>query len=336
MKLLILKKMNDLIDNELDNKDIEINNDANNNINENVGSENRDSKATSVTSQNPSEMKNINNIIRGITQGANLEEAVAKEVTEKAKEQVYKSWIDRYLCCFNWLKKYFQIKSKDFVARIIQSIIPFNSKFYDLISSNPDFYGPFWIYTCFVILVSSCGALTRTIQGKRDSNFYQEFIPTASILIYFIGFGVPILIALLSKIFGGKINIAPVICVYGYSYTIFLPITIICSIPSQLLQWIFLGYAILSSSSLIIMSISKSISEITKGKKIAIVIIIIIFQLIIFGVLKFYFFKHLNKKLEEEEVNEVVETILESTTFVNNTNTTFINVTNISNVTKLS
>ena len=317
--------MNDLIDNELDNKNIEINNDSNNKS-ENIGSENRDSKATSVSSQNPTENRKIN-LIRGLTQGINLEEAIAKEVTEKAKEQAYKSWIDRYLCCFNWLKKYFQIKSKDFVTRVIQSIIPFNSKFYDLISSNPDFYGPFWIYTCFVILVSSCGALTRTIQGKRDSNFYQEFIPTASILIYFIGFGVPILIALLSKIFGGKINIAPVICVYGYSYTIFLPITIICSIPSQLLQWIFLGYAILSSSSLIIMSISKSISEIPKGKKIAIIIIIIIFQLIIFGVLKFYFFKHLNKELEEEAV-EVVETILESTTLVNNNTTNVSNVTN--------
>ena len=317
--------MNDLIDNELDNKNIEINNDSNNKS-ENIGSENRDSKATSVSSQNPTENRKIN-LIRGLTQGTNLEEAIAKEVTEKAKEQAYKSWIDRYLCCFNWLKKYFQIKSKDFVTRVIQSIIPFNSKFYDLISSNPDFYGPFWIYTCFVILVSSCGALTRTIQGKRDSNFYQEFIPSASILIYFIGFGVPILIALLSKIFGGKVSIAPIICVYGYSYTIFLPVTIICSIPSQLLQWIFLGYAILSSSSLIIMSISKSISEIPKGKKIAIIIIIIILQLIIFGVLKFYFFKHLNKELEEEAV-EVVETILESTTLVNNNTTNVSNVTN--------
>ena len=183
-----------------------------------------------------------------------------------------------------------------------------------MISSNPDFYGPFWIYTCFVILVSSCGALTRTIQGIRDSNFYQEFIPIAAILIYFIGFGVPILIALLSKIFGGKINIAPVICVFGYSYTIFLPITIICVIPSQILHWIFLGYAILSSSSLIIMSISKTISDISKGKKIAIIVIIIIFQLVIFGVLKFYFFKHLNKKLEgedeEKEANEIAKNIL--------------------------
>ena len=305
--------MSDLIDNDLGDKNIEINN-APNNKNENIGSENnRDSKITSASSQAPSENKNIN-FIGNAANTANLEEAIAKEVAEEAKKQVYKSWIDRYLCCFNWLKRYFQINSKDFLNRVVRSIIPFNSKFYDLISTNPDFYGPFWIYTCFVILVSSCGALTRTIQGIRDSNFYQEFIPIAAILIYFIGFGVPILIALLSKIFGGKINIAPVICVFGYSYTIFLPITIICVIPSQILHWIFLGYAILSSSSLIIMSISKTISDISKGKKIAIIVIIIIFQLVIFGVLKFYFFKHLNKKLEgedeEKEANEIAKNIL--------------------------
>jgi hypothetical protein len=305
--------MSDLIDNDLGDKNIEINNDSNNK-NDNIGSENnRDSKITSASSQAPSENKNIN-FIGNAANTANLEEAIAKEVAEEAKKQVYKSWIDRYLCCFNWLKRYFQINSKDFLDRVVRSIIPFNSKFYDLISTNPDFYGPFWIYTCFVILVSSCGALTRTIQGIRDSNFYQEFIPIAAILIYFIGFGVPILIALLSKIFGGKINIAPVICVFGYSYTIFLPITIICVIPSQILHWIFLGYAILSSSSLIIMSISKTISDISKGKKIAIIVIIIIFQLVIFGVLKFYFFKHLNKKLEGEdegkEANEIAKNIL--------------------------
>ena len=296
--------MSDLIDNDLGDKNIEINNDPNNK-NENIGSENnRDSKITSASSQAPSENKNIN-FIGNAANTANLEEAIAKEVAEEAKKQVYKSWIDRYLCCFNWLKRYFQINSKDFLDRVVRSIIPFNSKFYDLISTNPDFYGPFWIYTLFTVLVSGCGALTRTIQGKRDLNFYQQFIPTAALLIYFIGFFVPIFITLLSKLFGSKLNVAPVICVYGYSYTVFLPITIICSIPSQLLQWLLLAYALISSSSLVIMSIGKSLSEITKGKKIAIIIIIIIFQFILFGVLKFYFFKKINKELDESDANDI-------------------------------
>lgn len=294
--------MNDPSDNTFGDQNIEINNTEKNN-NVNSVSDNRESKVTNVSSQIQSDLR------------SNIEQEIAKGITEKAKEQVYKSWLDRYLCCFNWLKRYFKITSKDFTTRIIRAIIPFNSKFYDLISNNPDFYGPFWIYTLFTVLLSGCGALTRTIQGKRDLNFYQEFIPTAALLIYFIGFFVPIFITLLSKLFGAKLDIAPVICVYGYSYTIFLPITIICSIPSQLLQWLLLAYGLISSSSLFIMSISKSLAEITKGKKLAIIIIIIIFQLILFCVLKFYFFKKINKELDENEKNdeEVVKTIVENT-----------------------
>ena len=284
--------MNDPSDNTFGEQKIEINNTEKNN-NVNSGSENRESRVTNVSSQVQSDLR------------SNIEQEIAKGITEKAKEQVYKSWFDRYLCCFNWLKSYFKITSKDFITRIIQSLIPFNSKFYDLISNNPDFYGPFWIYTLFTVLVSGCGALTRTIQGKRDLNFYQQFIPTAALLIYFIGFFVPIFITLLSKLFGSKLNVASVICVYGYSYTVFLPITIICSIPSQLLQWLLLAYALISSSSLVIMSIGKSLSEITKGKKIAIIIIIIIFQFILFCVLKFYFFKKINKELDESDANDI-------------------------------
>ena len=306
--------MTDSFDNDLGGKNIDLNNDDKIS-NDNVSNLNRDSKATSVSSQQSSDKKS--NFVEKMINRTNLDQVVAQEVTNQAKEQVYKSWLDRYLCCFNWLKRYFKITSKDFVVRTMQSIIPFNSKFYDIISSNPDFYGPFWIYTMFVVLVSSCGALTRTIQGRRDLNFYQEFIPTAALLIYFIGFFVPIFVSLLCKMFGGKINVAPVICVYGYSYTVFLPITIICSIPSQILQWIFLSYAIISSSSLIIISIEKSIAQITKGKKVVIILIIIIFQLVLFCVLKFYFYKHLNKELDENENEgqkiEIVNTIVGNT-----------------------
>ena len=287
--------MSDLIEPEFGEQHIDINNDNSGKI----SSEKLDSRASKTSSQD-NEKSNSENGSKVVS----IDKMISQSITEKAKDQVYKSWIDRYLCCFNWLKKYFQITSKDFFRRILLSIIPFNKKFYEAIENSPDFYGPFWIYTSFIILVSGCGSLTRTIQGKRDTNFFQEFVPTASILIYCIGFGVPIFLTVLSKLFGAKIDIAPVICVYGYSYTVFLPIIIICSIPNQLLQWILLAYAIFSSTSLIIMNIMKAFNSVTKGKKLATIIIICIFQIIIFFVLKLYFFKHLNKELDKDNTND--------------------------------
>ena len=294
--------MNDLIDQDIGDQNIEINNDFAPKNTQQGSSEIRASKATNLSSE---EYKKKNS--DKISKNESLEQTLTRKITSDAKDKIYKSWIDRYLCCFNWLKNYFQITSKDFFNRILMSIIPFNTKFYNIIENSPDFYGPFWIYTTFVVLVSSCGSLSRTIQGSRDSNFFQEFVPTAAILIYFIGFGVPILIALLSNIFGGKISIAPIICIYGYSYTIFLPITIVCSIPISLLQWILLAYAIFSSSSLVIMSISKSLSSIPTGKKIAINIIICIFQIVIFFMLKLYFFKHISKKMETNISSDTID-----------------------------
>ena len=305
--------MTDLVDQDFGNQHIEINNDSSAKKEQNISNEERSSNASS---SQQSEKNKQDNISREVS----IDKMMSRQFTEKAKDQVYKSWIDRYLCCFNWLKKYFQINSKDFFNRILLSFIPFNSKFYELVENSPDFYGPFWIYTTLIGLISSCGSLTRTIQGNRDTNFFQEFIPTASILIYFIGFGVPIFLALFTKIFGGKLNIAPIICIYGYSYTIFLPITIVCSIPHELLQWILLAYAIFSSTSLIIMSISRSISSVQKGKKIAVIVIICIFQIIIFFVLKLYFFKHLNKELlKDENLDNLTNTTLTNTTSTNTT-----------------
>ena len=287
--------MTDLIDQEFGERHIDINIDNKSKI----SSETRDSNASKSTSQNNDKSNSESG-----SKVVSIDKMISQTITDKAKDQVYKSWIDRYLCCFNWLKKYFQITSKDFFRRILLSIIPFNTKFYEAIENSPDFYGPFWIYTSFIILVSGCGSLTRTIQGKRDTNFFQEFVPTAALLIYCIGFGVPIFLTVISKIFGATIDIAPVICVYGYSYTIFLPITIVCSIPNQLLQWILLAYAIFSSTSLIIMNISRAFVSVTKGKKLAVTIIICIFQIVIFFVLKLYFFKHLNKELDKENVDD--------------------------------
>ena len=302
--------MNDLIDPELGNQNIEINNVTAPDNSQKVTND-RDSKVSN----------NDKNISKNATREVSINQVLTKKFTEKAKDKALKTWLDKYICCFNWLKKYFQITSKDFFSRLVLSIIPFNTKFYSAIENNPDFYGPFWIYTLFIVLISSCGSLTRTIQGKRDTNFFQEFIPSAAFLIYFIGFGGPIFLSLLSKIFGAKINIANVICVYGYSYSIFLPITIICSIPNSLLQWALLAYAIFSSTSLIIVNVAKSFGEVGKGKKLVVIILICIFQIIIFFVLKLYFFKHLNKELLDEKVPDttIITNIIEANN--NQTNT---------------
>ena len=88
-----------------------------------------------------------------------------------------------------------------------------------------------------------------------------------------------------------------------------------------MLQWALLAYAIFSSTSLIIVNVAKSFGEVGKGKKLVVIILICIFQIIIFFVLKLYFFKHLNKELLDEKVPDttIITNIIEANN--NQTNT---------------
>ena len=283
--------MTDLIDgsSDLRNQNIEINpvddNGMNNNNNNNSNNNN-----------------NTNNIQNQI------ENKIGEKIVQSATEQFSKTWIDKYFCCLNLVKKYFDIESSDFYKRFLGSLIPFNKAFHDIIGDKPDLYGPFWIYATLVLVIAASGSLTRFIEGDSTKNFFEEFIPIACIIIYCIGFGLPIVLTLLMKAFGSsEIQFSNVICTYGYSYSVYIPAVILCCIDWQPLQWILLGYAAFSSTSLLIVNYFKEVNKYSSnGKKYLIIIIVLLVQIGMFIIFKFYFFKKLTKEItnDESEGNE--------------------------------
>ena len=239
-----------------------------------------------------------------------------KDKFQTSLEAINKTWIDKFFCCFAIFKKYFQITSQDFLLRFLNSLIPFNNKFQNLVKDKPDLYGPIWIYSSLIIIISATGSLTRTLQGIKNKNFFQEFVPIAGVVIYGVGFGLPILIAFLMKIFGTSLTFASVICTYGYSFSIFLPISIICVIQWDILQWISLIYAIFSSTSLLVVNYYKQMGDYSKNKKFSIIIIVLIFQFGLLLFFKLYFFQ----RFSQEVMSENNENINNGTILYNNTN----------------
>ena len=248
-----------------------------------------------------------------------------KDKLQTSLEALNKTWIDKFFCCFAIFKKYFQITSQDFLLRFLNSLIPFNNKFQNLVKDRPDLYGPIWIYSSLIIIISSTGSLTRTFQGNNNKNFFQEFVPIAGVVIYGVGFGLPILIAFLMKMFGTSLTFVSVICTYGYSFSIFLPISIICVIQLDILQWVSLIYAVFSSTSLLLVNYYRLMGEYSRNKKFLILIIVFIFQFGLLLFFKLYFFQRFSQEVMSENIeNNTYETVL-----YNNTNemTNFINET---------
>ena len=239
-------------------------------------------------------------------------------------EKINKTWIDKFFCCFTIFKKHFRITSQDFILRFINSFIPFNHKFGNLIKTNPDLYGPIWIYTSLILIISATGSLTRTLQGHNNKNFFQEFIPIAGFTVYSVGFGLPILITFLMKVFGTSLGFADVICTYGYSFSIFLPMSIICVIQVNAIQWIALIYAVFSSTSLLVVNYYKLMGEFSKNKKYLIIAVVLLAQIGLLLFFKLYFFRKFNdevmiENMESDIVNETTKNENENI-FNNNTN----------------
>ena len=53
----------------------------------------------------------------------------------------------------NFIGKYFNVEIEDIQKKLVHSLIPFKTGFYELAESSPDLYGPFWIYTTLIFIV---------------------------------------------------------------------------------------------------------------------------------------------------------------------------------------
>jgi hypothetical protein len=120
------------------------------------------------------------------------------------------------------------------------------------------------------------------------------------------------------KCFGSATTFASVICIYGYSLTIFIPVVIACSVPIDLMQWFLIAYAVFHSTSLVLVNYWKELSKYMERKRYFLMAIIIICQAGLFLVLKLYFFEELNK--QQEDLKNIIAN-------VTHTNTTTKNIT---------
>lgn len=123
------------------------------------------------------------------------------------------------------------------------------------------------------------------------------------------------------KIFGASLNFIPVICTYGYSFSIFLPISIVCVVQVDLLQWVALIYAVFSSTSLLVVNYYKQMGEFSRSKKMLIISLVLIAQLGLLLLFKLYFFQ----KFSKEVMAETIEIINNGTTTTSIPETTVIN-----------
>ena len=223
------------------------------------------------------------------TEGEKIEPMENQKESEAKDDKTTKSYIDKILCIFSFIRPYFKVTFNDIKTRIIKSFIPINNSFFDIAVERPDLYGPFWIYTTLIYVIAAGGALSYYFTNSVN-NYFQAFVPVAGSILYFFGFGFPFVMWLCLRIFKNEMKYVSLICLYGYSLTCFIPVLILCACGFAWVQWLLLLYGIANSTAFVMLNLWNHIRSIEEKKKYIFLGIFGAGQFILFLILKFYFF----------------------------------------------
>ena len=206
------------------------------------------------------------------------------------KSNKFLSFLDKYKESFG---KYFNVEVSDIKQKLKGSLIPFNKSFYESIEINADLYGPFWIFTTIIFLIALIGNFSSYVHAEDKTKFVYDYnhVPHAIFIIYGFGFGAPIVLWIIMKfIFRIDIDLLTNLCIYGYSYTVLIPILLVCIIPFKLVATLALLYFLIHSCTFLFHNMYLVIQQRAQKSKYVVLGLLGGIQLLLFFFLKFYFF----------------------------------------------
>jgi len=152
-----------------------------------------------------------------------------------------------------WSIKYYQplfdVDTLQVLNRIKGALLPRpKGAFFELVAANPDLYGPFWISTTLIFAMAITGNLASffafvpteaTPQWKY--NFNQ--LTLAGSVIYSYVTILPLVFWFALRYYDASKKLVDVLCIYGYTLSVFVPVSIACVLPSNLLRVLLLLFS---------------------------------------------------------------------------------------------
>ncbi|KAJ1926099.1 hypothetical protein IWQ60_004075 [Tieghemiomyces parasiticus] len=158
---------------------------------------------------------------------------------------------------------FFNVDTTDVLERMWQSVLP-SRNFLDLVGANPDLYGPFWIATTVIFAMFVTSSLAQSIVaflhgGQRVYDFTTLSFAVFTVYPYLALMSLGVWGA--TKYFGCHPSLLEIVSVYGYAFTVWIPIAIACVAPNDLVRWILTLVAFGSSAFFICRNIFHIIAR---------------------------------------------------------------------------
>ncbi|XP_060817692.1 protein YIPF1 [Bombus pascuorum] len=224
-----------------------------------------------------------------------------------------------------YYQKFFNVKTDDVVERIKRSMFPHGSDNYLIshIRPNPDLYGPFWICVTLIFSIAISGNLADYLHtaysGKYHWRYEFHIVSYAATCIFLYAWLLPLTLWGALKWTTSSRNteeeliesyatpgLLELLCLYGYSLAIYVPVAFLWTIQIEWLQWSLVALATFLSGGVLLRSLLPLISG--RYRIMYIVIILGMHLLLATGFMR-YFFHAPSKSFPIEHMETTIHTI---------------------------
>ncbi|XP_072386486.1 protein YIPF1 [Diabrotica undecimpunctata] len=241
---------------------------------------------------------NVNYVDGNISPSHNLPgagDAPAVDATNPTTEKAF--WTLEYY------QKYFDVDTSDVVERIMASITPkWDNRLKNHLRTKPDLYGPFWISVTLIFTIAIGGNIANYLQSSNSQYHWRYDFHLVSYSATTIFSYVTIIPLILWGLLKWSVHIQDVegldeelspgilelICIYGYSLFIYIPVSALWSIQINILQWTLLAFGTFISGSVLLLTLMPALRF--SQRKFLLMFFIIGFHLMLSAGFMLYFF----------------------------------------------
>jgi hypothetical protein len=149
-----------------------------------------------------------------------------------------------------YYQKYFNVSTNDVCARIVASVLPTklsrDQTLLEKIRPNPDLYGPFWITCTLIFTIAISGNLnnffhqfgvTNSAHTVWHTDLHKVTLTATVLMVYWLLMPTILYMTMTARQIKGDLEFVELVCVYGYSLSIYIPIAVLWIFRIQVLQW---------------------------------------------------------------------------------------------------
>jgi len=221
---------------------------------------------------------------------------------ETDKEADGSSGNDYSMLSWGFYQRYFDVDTPQVKERLMWSFIPRPAKdtLSNFIRPSPDLYGPFWVCVTLIFCIAIMGNIADYLHFGGEGQHWRYDFRKVSISATSI-FSYALLLPLLLWVFlwwrktkGDQLSIGiiEIICLYGYSLAIYIPISVLWTIPFPFIQWTLVIVGATLSGSVLVLALWGPLGSIPKGLVLSLLAGVLFCHFLLAAGLQLYFFRY--------------------------------------------